>query len=162
MPNWKPSRTARKLAERKTKLERRQKETTAKAAVRRRDQYRCRFPRCGCRTIGLRLEVGHLRHKGIGGNPLGDRSTPDGMILLCGHRHQHGAVSLHKGTLEPRALTSDGMNGPVAWFVDASALWSEHAGEGWILVAVEERVQKVAALTLQQELALERLAEMTL
>lgn len=71
---------------------------------------------CGCRSLGLRLEVSHDTHKGMGSKD--DVSTADQMVLLCEHRHQHGRVSRHAGTL--RAVKMDasaGYNGPVVWQV---------------------------------------------
>lgn len=121
-PFWKPSTTDRKKTEKVTKAELRELERLAKSAVRHRDRV-CRFPLCGCKKLGLRLEVAHADHKGMGGNPEGDRSTPDRMILLCTHRHQDGAVSLHKGTLWAKPLTAEGYNGPVRWLIDAATLF---------------------------------------
>lgn len=160
--NWKPSRTARKKAQLATRVERRTKEDREKAKVRRRDKF-CRFPLCGCRKLKLRLEVSHQEHKGIGGNPKGDRSTADLLILLCDHRHQYGAVSRHKGTMRTRALTTAGMNGPVAWDVDLNALRRRagHLGK-WMEVARETAVQKLELLTPYQREVLEQLAEMEL
>lgn len=153
--NFKPSRTARKKAEKKVKGERITKEVNAKKEVRIRDGYRCRFPLCGCQKLGLPKECVHRRHKGMGGNPTGDRSTPAGMIYVCNHRHQFGAVSFHKGTLEAIPLDeSTGYNGPVRWEVDTA--------EGWVEVARETSVQHIEPLTAKQSNILQLLAEMDL
>lgn len=160
--NWKPSRTARKLATRKTRLERRTKEDQEKAKVRRRDR-RCRFPLCGCRKLQLRLEVSHQEHKGIGGNPAGDRSTADKMIYLCVHRHQDGAISRHKGTLRIIARTAEGMNGPVIFEVDMNRLEQNAAsGQKWRRVAWESKPGVLEPLEPWQRALLEQLAEMEL
>lgn len=122
-PNWKPSRTARKAAERQTKKDRKAHEDREKKKVRLRDKG-CRFPLCGCKKLGRRLEVSHHVHKGSGGNPSGDRSMADIMVQLCVDRHQFSNVSIHKGTLRPVFLTAENFNGPIAWEVDVSAMFS--------------------------------------
>jgi hypothetical protein len=120
-PMWKTSRTATKKAKLKIKRETKADENKNKAKVRRRDRG-CRFPLCGCRKLGLKLdarrEVSHDIHKGMGGNPAGDRSTTALMVQLCGHRHQDGRISRHKGTMRARHLTPAGYDGPVAWEID--------------------------------------------
>lgn len=166
-PNWKPSATERK----KKKLERRKnvvrKETDAKLDVRRRDK-RCRFPLCGCQGLGLLMkawpEVSHQQHKGIGGNPDGTRSTAAGMIFLCKHRHQDGAVSRHRGTLRAVPLTPSGMNGPIVWEVDEAALRAAGNLQGprWRELAREKAVQQLAELTPWQRATLETLRRMDL
>jgi hypothetical protein len=118
----KPSREERKRATRTRRRERRETERAEKQIVRHRDQYRCRMPLCGCRDAGMRLEVSHQRHKGMGGNPKGDRSTQDQMILLCRVRHQQGIISRHKGSLAIRPLTDAGTAGPCAFAIDVWAL----------------------------------------
>lgn len=136
-PNWKPSRTARKAAERQTKKDRKAHEEREKKKVRARDKG-CRFPLCGCKKLGRRLEVSHYIHKGMGGNPAGDRSLEPLMVQLCVDRHQFSAVSMHRGTLRPVFLSPfDGFNGPIAWEVDVSALGD--TTEKFVEVARESR-----------------------
>lgn len=132
----KPSHTARKVTEARRRQSRKYAEDKAKGLVRRRDKHRCRFPLCGCGTLGLRLEVSHIKHKGHGGNPAGDRSVPEEMILLCVHRHQHGAVSRHHGTLRTRYLTAAKAKGPIAWDVKlpGRSRWWEVARESAVQV----------------------------
>lgn len=119
--NPKPSRTARKKAQLETRATRRLKEDKAKRAVRTRDPI-CRFPLCGCRRLKLPLQVSHDVHKGMGGNPAGDRSITPTMVRLCDHRHQFGIVSRHAGTLRAVPLSDTGYDGPVAWEVDTETL----------------------------------------
>ena len=126
----KPSRTERQIEHRTMRRANQKQEKDAKAAVRRRDRV-CRFPLCGCRKAGLPLEVSHVVHKSMGGNPTGDRSTTATMLLLCRHRHQDGAVSIHKGTLRVVLLTAEGCDGPVEWQIAD--------GDGWRTVAREYR-----------------------
>lgn len=121
-PNWRPSRAARKADERKTKLDRKAHEEREKKKVRLRDR-RCRFPRCGCHKLKLRLEVSHSGgHKGMGGNPSGDRSLAESMVLLCVTRHQDSLTSVHRGTIRTVYLTDRSYAGPVAWLVDSGTL----------------------------------------
>jgi len=148
--NFKPSRTKRKIAQRVAKLKLQTKEKDEKAKVRMRDKWHCRFPLCGCRgpavRTWMRLEVAHLVHKGMGGNPKGDRSTADQMIYLCEHRHQHGGVSLHKGTLRIVPLTREGTNGPVRFLVTAGTRWTEVAREKSVGVLDTDRGVQLATL----------------
>jgi hypothetical protein len=124
----KPSRTARKLQTRGLRSARLAHEQREKAKVRKRDKG-CRFPMCGCRRLGLRIEVSHDRHKGMGGNPACDRSDAADMVQLCEHRHQHSQVSRHKGTLRSVPLSHRGYDGPVEWWV--------RLDDDWRLVAIE-------------------------
>ena len=131
-----------------------------KAEVRRRDK-RCRFPLCGCRSFGISCEVSHSRHKGIGGNPNGDRSNPELMVYLCRARHRELRIALDRGTLRWRALTTDGANGPIAWDVDGEAMKLKAPADGWIEVAREIRNGVTEALTPFQRSVLLMLAGMT-
>lgn len=181
-PMWKPEKGTATKERRATKRGRRATETTNKESVRHRDHKRCRFPLCGCFRRRLRLEVSHDRHKGIGGNPKGDRSLPPGLILMCWHRHQSGAFSRHRMTIRNVYLTDQGNDGPVAWEVkraelleqleDAKARRNDQVaiellswfylfkGEEWIEVAREERIQQLMPLAAWQRMALEFLARM--
>lgn len=160
-PNWKPSRTARKKAEKKKKTDRKTKERQSMDVARKADRG-CRFPLCGCKKLGLRVEVAHLRHRGMGGNPKGDRTQPDNVISLCTHRHQHGAVSLHKGTLRIEPLTDAGTRGPVAFYIDRQYAYTE-GPDGWFCVAHETSPGMLAIpLTSMQLNTLGILAEMDL
>lgn len=170
-PMWKPSGTARKLKQRRDRLDRKNAEQTAKRAVRKVAGGRCRFPLCGCRKMGLALvaslEVSHDKHKGMGGNPAGDRSTPEIMILFCKHRHQFGRISRHAGTLRTEPIVKRlGNNGPVKFLVDVSALRARVAGDAgvlvdrWRVVARESAPGVLLPLTDWQRRTLERLATM--
>ena len=81
----------------------------------------CRFPLCGCRKLGLRLEVSHQQHRGMGGNPAGDRTDTAILVLLCSARHKENIVSIDNKGLRWTALTRDGADGPIAWDVDMRA-----------------------------------------
>lgn len=122
-PNWKESATARKKARVRAKQKVARDERDHKAESKRRDGHRCRFPLCGCRKLGLRLESSHGVHKGMGGDPKGLRSDVENLLTLCVHRHQDGAVSVTKGTLEPVPLDrAKGFSGPVKFLVDVEVL----------------------------------------
>lgn len=114
-------------------------ERTNKLTAAARDGFRCRFPFCGCRERGYQPEVAHLTHKGMGGDPKGLRSQVDNLITLCGWRHREAPVSLHKGTLKVRPLTTAGTNGPVSWWVNACAITGDPC-EWWFRIVDEERV----------------------
>lgn len=92
--------------------------------------------------MGIQLEVAHLDHKGMGGNPTGSTSRTENLVTLCRHRHQDGTVSLHKGTL--RVVPVDpllGCDGPVRWLVDAGAAFGAVFTERrWVMLAEEVSV----------------------
>lgn len=130
---FKTGRTKLRRDKRQTALDRKRDENANKAKVRRRDKG-CRFPLCGCQRLGVSplkafQEVSHDKHKSMGGNPTGDRSTTAGMVQLCKHRHQDGMFSRHKGTLRVVFLTDRGFDGPVRWEIDL----------GWWLMVVHNR-----------------------
>lgn len=140
-------------------------ETANKKIARDRDG-RCRFPFCGCRSRGLGMKgvltVSHDRHKGIGGDPTGDRSQPELLILLCKWRHQDAPVSRHAGTMRTRYLTDAKNDGPVAFDVD---LWAVYPGlymsSGvWLEVAREIERGVLGALNAEQCQVLDDLAGM--
>lgn len=104
--------TAKARAKKATAAKRR--EYKNKDIVRDQDVY-CRFPLCRCRERLVMQHVSHQKHKGMGGNPTGDRSVPSLMLMLCAWRHREAPISVDQGTLRWRALTKAGARGPVAW-----------------------------------------------
>ena len=147
LPTWPPrwTKPTPKPTGRKAEKQRRralvaQQERRNKQAALRRDDWRCRFPFCGCQQRGYDYEVAHLTHKGMGGDPKGLRSQVDNLITLCGWRHREGVISLHKGTLRVVPRTADGTNGPVSWLMDVSAYTGMANFTYWIVIATEERV----------------------
>src|SRR5688572_4716982 len=134
----KPSRTARVKATLKTRTDRKTTEDKNKRAAKKDDGYKSRFAWCGCKGLGLRIESSHQRHKGSGGNPAGDRSTPEGLLTLCVHRHQTGRISIGKGTLWAEPLDAKrGVRGPVRWWADREALGMR--GKGGYHLGTETR-----------------------
>lgn len=116
----------------------RKHEVSHKQQVRRADRY-CRFPRCGCGRHNYALAVAHLEHKGAGGNPLGDRSEVDRMILLCAPRHRENPVSLDRETVHVHPLTAAGTRGPCRFsvYTPACKLKVGTTIETWFVVATE-------------------------
>lgn len=167
-PAWKTSRTATKKTKVKGRSELKTAETNHKKTAKKRDHYRCRFPLCGCKTLGLaldaRLEASHHTHKGMGGDPTGERSLPWLLVSLCKHRHQDGAISIHKGTLRPKFLSTKAYDGPIAWEVDINRLRPDYGSrpQKWLEVARETKVGEWALFTEKQRLVLETLKEMDL
>ena len=125
-----------------------------KTIVRARDRY-CRMPGCGCRER-LFPHVAHEQHKGMGGNPAGDRSLAGRMVLLCGPRHRENRVSIDNGTLRWRYLSDDKRAyGCLAWEVDVRALTMSLAQlvglPEWVEVAREIDLHVYAPLTAEQQ-----------
>lgn len=138
-----------------------------KAHVRRRDVY-CRMPLCGCFRFKLSMHVSHQQHKGMGGNPTGDRSHPDLMLLVCAPRHRENRISIDNGTLRWRAIGRD-RDGHVlvAWDVDRRALTHSLATliahrPDWVEVARESALHRFEPFTPEQKAILQQLAEMKL
>lgn len=159
-PNWKPSRAKRQAESRRKQAQIEADERYEKAQVRRRDGF-CRFPLCGCRRLHIPTEVAHLRHKGMGGNPKGDRSTREQMILLCRVRHQDSTCSLHRGTLRIVPLDpARGTDGPVRFEVFMPPMFD--GGDEWRELATEAAcgVVREADLSAWQRGVLTNLAEL--
>lgn len=131
MVRKKPGPTARRRKTRAAALKR--GENKNKAKVRARDRV-CRFPLCPCQRFGLFLEVSHATHKGMGGDPTGERSAPELMILVCNWRHKESHISIDKKAIRWLPLTDKGSNGPVEWQAKA-----DEGGE-WITLAREESI----------------------
>jgi hypothetical protein len=163
--HFKPSKFEAQVAKEKTKTDRVDKESANKSKARKRDGWMCRFPRCFCHVKRLHPEVCHLDHKGSGGDPSGEKSKMHLLICLCQPRHRTSRLSLHAVTLRVEALSAAGMNGPVRWWVDATAIDTpisrrQSGDEQWVVVASESDVRVLEPLTADQGALLERIAEM--
>jgi hypothetical protein len=153
----------------KKRLTRDTKEDAEKTKVRKRDK-RCRFPICGCGKMKLTLgpaanrEVSHSRHKGMGGDPSGERSKAALMVLLCLGRHRQLTFSIDRGTARWRPLTTAGANGPIAWEIDMYVYLKifKPRGARWVEVARESAPGVLEPLTPDHAKILTQLAEMTL
>ncbi len=75
-----------RLEQKKTARERKAKEDKTMADAKRRDHGKCRWP--GCAFKDLRIETAHLVHRGMGGNPAGDRTERHKLIAFCLRHHQ--------------------------------------------------------------------------
>ncbi len=128
----------------------RRDETKNKAKVRRRDRE-CRFPLCPCGKLGYATHVSHSVHKGMAGNPAGDRSQAELMVLVCQPRHQ-GAASIDAKTIRWRPLTEKGASGPIAWDL------LRHHGP-WFELARETDIRKWEPFTPEQRQRLQALAK---
>lgn len=160
-----PGPTALARKQRAAKLAR--DERANKIRVRERDRH-CRFPLCGCiENYGARFlaTVSHDVHKGMGGDPTGERSKPEVMLLLCKWRHQDAPVSRHKGTLRTIYLSDEKADGPLAFEVLLSAVYPGSSG-GWFEVAREHYVEggsgalRLEPLTPEQSAVLLELGKM--
>lgn len=88
------------------------------------------MPGCDWKARRLPLHTAHLRHRGMGGNPSGDRTTQDTMITLCvWHHWQMDQVC----TLDIRPLTPQETDGPCEFLVRGES------GD-WRVVAVERTI----------------------
>lgn len=161
VPQFKPERVSKKVTRFIQRSERKLAEDKNKGKVRKRDKY-CRFPLCGCKKFRLALHVSHKVHKGIGGNPAGDRSVPELMVYVCAARHRENPVSIDRGSLRWEPLTEEGANGPIAWHVRARPGLITGPQLEWFLVAVETAPHVYEAFSPAQRSVLTRLAEMTL
>lgn len=136
------------------------KEQAQMQAVRKEDRF-CRFPLCGCKAFKLRQDVCHTVHRGVGGNPAGDRSDTAFLILLCSARHRENIVSLDRKTMRIRPLTRLGLRGPCAFDVDAQALLPR-ARVRWVEVGREKARHYFEPFTPEQRVILEKLKGMEL
>lgn len=134
-------------------------EERKKREVRLRDKY-CRFPLCGCRKFGLAPHVSHSKHKGAGGNPTGDRSAPELMVLVDAARHRENRMSIDRGNVRWDGLTKNGSNGPIRWWVNVAAMTNPHAEPRWVEVAREIAPHVYEPFTPKQRAILEELAKM--
>lgn len=86
-------------------------------AARKRDMaacHGCRWPGCQFMPEKPRLEVSHcFEHRGMGGNPTGDRTQKRLLMLLCFLCH----ARLDAGDASVEALSHLGSDGPCAFFL---------------------------------------------
>lgn len=134
--------TARRRRAKHARLKR--EENANKAKVRARDG-RCRFPLCGCAAQHLFLEVSHSEHKGMGGDPTGERSAPELMVYLCNWRHRIARYSIDRGRLRWVPLTPAGANGPIAWEMFMDNAVPGRPGE-WVELARELELWRLAPI----------------
>lgn len=114
----KPVRGSYALDRKATKAQRKQHEQREMQAALVRDHRKCRVPRC---TTGLKVDPCHLKHRGMGGNPKGDRTTRATVISLC--RLDHGYYDAGRLDIEPQ--TGQQFDGPCAYYFDGQHVGSE-------------------------------------
>lgn len=100
-------------------------------AAKDRDGHRCRFPWCQFRH--LRVEACHEVHRGMGGNPKGDRTTRAALITFCIRHHQ----AWDHAEFDARPMTPQGFDGPVEFYErNARGDWEVFAAERIIGISV--------------------------
>ena len=102
------------LERRKRRAETVKAEQSEMQAALKRDGHKCRWPGCGGKHSGLDLPIDacHEKHRGMGGNAKGDRTTRAQVVALC--REHHGLWDACLIDLQP--LTGDGFDGIVAFY----------------------------------------------
>jgi hypothetical protein len=98
-------------------------------AALKRDERKCRVPRCEHVSKKLPIDPCHMRgdHRGMGGNPTGDRTTRDRIFAGC--RAHHGLYDAD--LLDAIPQTAAGANGLMDWYHRAkqSDPWEHFASE---------------------------------
>lgn len=152
---------ARRRAAKRRKLDAAELKNMQKARVR---DAHCRFPLCPChemiplphRTlIELTGEISHAEHRGSGGNPKGDRTVPEKLLLLCNWRHKLAKFSVDRKTIRWEPLTAAGANGPIRWLIDLMAFNNyqlRHGGRCWLLPFLDGEVIGWTELARETEL----------
>lgn len=102
------------LEGRKRRAERKAAEDKAMREAKKRDGNTCRVPGCEHMPKKPRIECAHLEHRGMGGNPSGDRTQIEKLIALCFIHHAEfdKQMTLDFHPVDPLK----GTNGPCAWF----------------------------------------------
>lgn len=150
-PHWKPEKGEKTREHRKLSRKAEAVEAAAKGHVRKRDRY-CRFPLCGCDEFRLARHVAHTKHKGMGGNPKGDRSHALTMLVLCSARHRESAYSLDMGTIRVTPLTKMGTAGACVFEV------LSRDNQTWFEVGRERGLHDFEPFTMEQRTLLTYLA----
>ena len=101
----KPTKGTATRARRAKSRARRQAESAIMAEARHRDDSCCRH--CGSRD---QVEVAHVKHRGMGGNPAMDRTHLAGLVTLCALHHREVDAKRLKMSFGP-----DGANGPIVF-----------------------------------------------
>lgn len=109
----KPVRGSSLVAARMRRSERVSVEQAVMRQAVRLDGDKCRFPGCRHRSRKLPIDPCHARHRGMGGNPKGDRTTLETVIALC--RFDHGRYDAGQLDIEPMD-ESRGFRGRCVWY----------------------------------------------
>lgn len=84
----KPLRGETLLGSRERRATRTKGEQKVMQAALKRDGRQCRVPKCEHRSKQLPIDPCHMRHRGMGGDPKGTRTTLETLVSLC--RAHHG------------------------------------------------------------------------
>jgi len=124
----KPSRGTALLEREHRKAALKAEEDAVIADAKRLDGFRCRWPeQHKCRGG---LEGAHVfLHRGMGGNPAGDRTTVEAILTVCAWIHRRGPESIDGKQLKVEAETAQGTRGPCAYY--------RSTPDGWHMVARE-------------------------
>lgn len=141
VPNWqlgrppltKPGKGEKLVEHRdKTAKEKAHEQKEMQAALKR-DERKCRVPRCEHAGKKLPIDPCHQQHRGIGGNPSGDRTTRATIISLC--RVHHGLYDKCE-VLDIQPQTAKVFDGPCDFLAPVDGKWTVFASEKTIGVSV--------------------------
>jgi hypothetical protein len=103
-PTFGATTRGRKAARKAIEAMRRQRKAEARA----RDSHQCRWPRCDCKALKLRLEVDHIVPLSLGGT-----DELENLLTLCAEKH----AALHRCDADVEKLTKAGANGCLAFYL---------------------------------------------
>lgn len=99
------------LDSRKRRADRKAEEDKAMRDAKARDRHVCRFPACEYMPKKPRIDAAHSIHRGMGGNPDGDRTKRELLIAFCFIHHRQWDL----GEFDVEPLTDRIFDGPVAF-----------------------------------------------
>ena len=108
----KPLKGTAKQAHHQTRLDRTAHEQREMQAALKRDGKKCRVPRCEFAKFDFKIDPCHQNHRGMGGNPSGDRTTRATIISLCRRHHD----LYDRGVIDIEPLTAKQFDGPCSFF----------------------------------------------
>jgi hypothetical protein len=108
----KPARGTALLARRTKRRELVAHEQKEMRAAKKRDEGKCRRPRCPYAKDKLTIHAAHMVHRGMGGDPTGTRSSRETIISLCAIHH--GMYDASDLWITP--LTAQDFDGPCEYF----------------------------------------------
>ncbi len=113
LPNWKPIKGTALIERRSRRAARVSAEQREMRAAKKRDRGKCRWPSCQYAKQGIPIDAAHIiRHRGMGGNPSGERTSRNCVAALC--RFHHGM--LDSAVIDIQPLTDAGTDGPMAFY----------------------------------------------
>lgn len=124
-------------------LERRGKKRTRKLAeeavmaeAKRRDGNKCRWPRCSYKLL---VGAAHMDHRGMGGNPSGDKTERHKLIALClRHHDQFDGRTVPDVDIVP-VSAEQGTDGPCSYFQRSESGRMEHIATERLIGVSSER-----------------------